>query len=264
MGIARSTFYDAPKRATDDTALVEAMHAIKDEFEAYGWRRMQAALGQQGWVVNHKKLKRLMREHGLNARRRRRYVATTDSDHDQPIFPDRAREMVADGPNQLWVADITYVAVAVGFVYVAIIMDAWSRRIVGYAMSRRIDARLTLAALDAALALRRPPPGCVHHSDRGSQYAAEKYRDRLREAKLVGSMGRRGNPYDNARAESFMKTLKVEGVYPLEFETAEDVAEQLPAFIEKYNARRLHSSLGYLSPEQYEQRYARSPVKDVA
>ena len=252
MGIARSTFYDAPKRATDDTALVEAMHAIKDEFEAYGWRRMQAALGQQGWVVNHKKLKRLMREHGLNARRRRRYVATTDSDHDQPIFPDRAREMVADGPNQLWVADITYVAVAVGFVYVAIIMDAWSRRIVGYAMSRRIDARLTLAALDAALALRRPPPGCVHHSDRGSQYAAEKYRDRLREAKLVGSMGRRGNPYDNARAESFMKTLKVEGVYPLEFETAEDVAEQLPAFIEKYNARRLHSSLGYLTPVGYE------------
>ena len=264
MGIARSTFYDAPKRAADDTALVDAMHAIKDEFEAYGWRRMQAALGQQGWVVNHKKLKRLMREHGLNAPRRRRYVVTTDSDHDQQIFPDKTKDMIADGPNKLWVADITYVAVAVGFVYVAIIMDAWSRRIVGYAMSRRIDARLTLAALDAALTLRRPPPGCVHHSDRGSQYAAGKYRERLHEAKLVGSMGRRGNPYDNARAESFMKTLKVEGVYPLEFETAEDVAEQLPTFIEKYNARRLHSSLGYLSPEQYEQRYARSPVKDVA
>lgn len=264
MGIARSTFYDAPARAADDTALVEAMHAIKDEFEAYGWRRMQAALAQQGWIVNHKKLKRLMREHGLNARTRRRYIATTDSNHDQPIFPDRTRELVADGADQLWVADLTYVAVTVGFVYVAVIMDAWSRRIIGYALSRRIDARLTLAALDTAIALRQPPPGCVHHTDRGSQYAAEKYRNRLHQAKLVGSMGRRGNPYDNAMMESLMKTLKVEGVYPLEFETAEDVAEQLPAFIEKYNARRLHSSLGYLSPEQYEKQHARPPVKDAA
>jgi putative transposase len=208
MGIARSIYYDEPKRAVDDTALMEAMHAIKDEFEAYGWRRMQAALGQQGWVVNHKKLKRLMCEHGLKARRRRRYVATTDSNHDQPIFPNRTKDMIVDGPDQLWVADITYVAIAVGFVYVAVIMDAWSRRIVGYAMSRRIDARLTLAALDAAIALRQPPPGCMHQGDRGSQYAAEKYRDRLREAKLVGSMGRRGNPYDNAMMESLMKTLK--------------------------------------------------------
>jgi putative transposase len=264
MGITRSTYYDKPKRAVDDTALVEAMHALKDEFEAYGWRRMQAALGQQGWVVNHKKLKRLMREQGLNARRRRRYVTTTDSDHDQPIFPDRTKDMIVDGPDQLWVADITYVAVAVGFVYVAVIMDAWSRRIIGYAMSRRIDARLTLAALDAAIALRQPPPGCVHHGDRGSQYAAEKYRDRLREARLVGSMGRRGNPYDNAMMESLMTTLKVEGVYPLDFETAEELAEQLPAFIEKYNARRLHSSLGYLSPEQYEKQHARPPVKNAA
>jgi putative transposase len=264
MGIARSTYYDAPIRAGDDTALVEAMHAIKNEFEAYGWRRMQAALGQQGWAVNHKKLKRLMREHRLNARRRRRYVTTTDSDHGQPIFPNRTKDMIVDGPDQLWVADLTYVAVAVGFVYVAVIMDAWSRRIVGYAMSRRIDARLTLAALDAAIALRRPPPGCVHHGDRGSQYAAEKYRGRLREAKLVGSMGRRGNPYDNAMLESLMKTLKVEGVYPLEFETVEDVLEQLPAFIAKYNAKRLHSSLGYLSPEQYEKQHARPPVKDAA
>jgi putative transposase len=143
MGIARSTFYDAPTMVVDDTALVEAMHAIKDEFEAYGWRRMQAALGQLGWVVNHKKIKRLMREHGLQPPQRRRFVVTTDSDHDQPIFPDRAKELVVDGRNQLWVADLTYVAIAVGFVYVAVIMDAWSRRIVGYALGRRIDARLT-------------------------------------------------------------------------------------------------------------------------
>ncbi len=204
MGIARSTYYDAPKRTPDYTGLVEAMHAIEDEFEAYGWRRMQAALGQQGWVANHKKLKRLMRAHGLNARCRRRYVATTDSDHDQPIFPNRTMDMTVDGPDQLWVADLTYVAVAVGFVYVALSMDAWSRRIIGYAMGRRTYARLTLAALNAAIALGQPPCGCVHRSDRGSQYAAEKYRDRLREADLVGSMGRRGNPYDNAMMESLM------------------------------------------------------------
>lgn len=264
MGIARSTYYDAPEQKGDDTALVEAMHAIKDEFEAYGWRRIQAALRQQGWTVNHKKLKRLMREHGLNVRRRRRYVATTNSVHDQPIFPNLAKDLLADGPNQLWVADLTYVAVALGFVYVAVIMDAWSRRIVGYAMSRRIDVRLTLAALEAALTQRDPPDGCIHHTDRGSQYAAEKYRSRLRQSGLIGSMGRRGNPYDNAMMESLMKTLKVEGVYPLEFETASDVAEHLPAFIEKYNAKRLHSALGYLSPVQYEKLNTRPPVKDAA
>ena len=206
-----------------------------------------------------------MREHGLKPTLRRRFVATTDSDHDQPIFPDRARELaVIDGPNQLWVADLTYVAIAVGFVYVAVILDAWSRRVVGYAIGRRIDARLTVAALDAAIAARHPPSGCVHHSDRGSQYAAQVYRDRLAGAGLVGSMGRRGNPYDNAMAESLMKTLKVEGVYPMAFETHEDVAEHLPRFIEKYNDRRLHSALGYRSPNQFEEENTRPPVKTAA
>jgi putative transposase len=266
MGIARSSFYADLAVAADDTALIEAMHAIKDEFEAYGWRRMQAALRQVGWVVNHKKIKRLMRAHGLNPENRRRFVVTTDSDHDQPIFPDRTRELAAPvcGPNQLWVADLTYVAIASGFVYVALIMDAWSRRIVGYAIGRRIDARLTLAALDAAIAARHPPPGCIHHSDRGSQYAALAYRDRLEAAGLVGSMGRRGNPYDNAMAESLMKTLKVEGVYPMAFETFDDVAEQLPRYIDKYNERRLHSALGYRSPARFEEENAPPPVKSAA
>lgn len=264
MGIARSGFYARSAAAADDTALVEAMHAIKDEFEAYGWRRMQAALRQDGWVVNHKRIKRLMREHGLQPPVRRRFVATTDSAHDQPIFHDHSRELLVNGPNQLWVADLTYVAIAVGFVYVAVIMDAWSRRIVGFAIGRRIDARLTLAALEAAVAARHPPSGCVHHSDRGSQYAAPAYRDRLHGAGLVGSMGRRGNPYDNAMAESLMKTLKVEGVYPMAFEVHEDVVEQFPRSIEKYNARRLHSALGYRSPDQFEEENALPPVKTAA
>ena len=141
MGIARSTYYDQPKGSADGTALVETMHAIKDEFEAYGWRRMQAALRHRGWVVNHKKIRRLMREHAMHPPCRRRFVATTDSDHDEPVFPDRSRECEIGGPNQLWVADLTYIAILGGFVYLAAIMDAWPRRIVGYALGRRIDAR---------------------------------------------------------------------------------------------------------------------------
>jgi putative transposase len=135
---------------------------------------------------------------------------TTDSDHDDPIFPNRAKDLKVEVPNQLWVADITYVAVLAGFIYVAVILDAWSRRVIGYAISRSIDARLTVAALKVSIECRRPPPGCTHHSDRGSQYAAELYRSILAAHGLVGSMGRRGNPRDNAKAESFTKAMKVE------------------------------------------------------
>lgn len=265
MGLARSTYYDRPERAADDTAIVETIFAICDEFECYGYRRVGAALRQQGIVVNAKKIRRLMREHGLQPKSRRRFVATTDSDHDGPIFPNLAKDVVPTGPNQLWVSDITYVALPGRFVYVAIVLDAWSRLIVGYAIGRSINARLTVAALKAAITRREPPPGCIHHSDRGSQYAAEAYRQASEAGKLIGSMGRRGNPYDNAKAESFMKTLKVEAVYPMAFESFQDIAEHLPHFIEEvYNKRRLHSALGYLSPTQFEDQNIPKTVKTAA
>src|SRR5437899_10918236 len=159
MGLPRSTYYDAPSRKADDAEIIAAMMAICDEFEVYGYRRVGAELRHRDIIVNSKKVRRLMREHDLQPKRRRRFMATTDNNHDNPIFPDLARGRIVDGPNQLWVADITYIAIATGFVYLAAILDAWSRRVVGYAISRSIDARITVAALTAAIRTRQPPKG---------------------------------------------------------------------------------------------------------
>ncbi len=198
-----------------------------------------------------------MREHALTPQRIRRWLATTNSDHAQPVYPNLRPEITPSGPDELWVADLTYIRLETGFMFLAVVLDAWSRRVVGYAISHLLDTRLCLAALDAALELREPRAGLVHHSDRGVQYASRAYRSRLEAQGIRGSMCRRGNPYDNAHVESFFKTLKHEEILANDYETVDDVIGRLPHFLEEvYNRRRLHSSLGYRPPEEFEQVHA--------
>ena len=265
MSLSRSTFYKGPKdavRRSRDASrafLRVEIEEILAEWSAYGYRRVTRELRRRGIVANHKRVAKIMREEALTPQRLRRFMTTTDSDHKEPVYPNLAGDILPTGPDQLWVADLTYIRLLKEFVFLAVLLDAWSRKVVGYAVSRYLNARLTLAALEAAVASRRPAPGLIHHSDRGSQYAAKDYRNRLEMLGFRGSMGRTGNPYDNAQVESFFKTLKHEEVYAYEYETMQDVMERLPRFLEEtYNCRRLHSSLGYVPPEEYEIEYTRN------
>lgn len=260
---ARSSYYykEAPdvRKQIEDADIRDRIEKIVVEHERYGYRRVTAQLKRDGMAVNKKRVQRLMQEEGLVCKVKKKWVRTTDSNHNYRVYPNLLRGAEVTGVNQAWVADITYIRILTAFVYLAVILDAFSRKVVGWAISLRIDTELTRAALRMAIETRRPPEGCIHHSDRGVQYAAHEYVDDLNAAGMMISMSRKGNPYDNAQAESFMKTLKNEEVYLWDYRTFEDVKERIPYFIEDvYNEIRLHSALGYCPPNEYESMAARS------
>jgi putative transposase len=256
--VSRAGFYrhyeeHEPRQA--DVELRDAIQKIALANRYYGYRRVTAELHHQGTVVNHKRVLRLMRADNLLAVRKRRFVFTTDSSHTYAIYPNLAARLVVMGINQLWVADITYVRLRETFLYLAIVLDAFSRRVVGWELGEDLRGELAVRALDRALADRPIEAGIVHHSDRGVQYCCSAYVEKLQAHGFVISMSRTGNPYDNAKAESFMKTLKTEEVYLKQYRDLEDARASIQRFIEEvYNCKRLHSSLGYLSPDTFEQR----------
>ena len=268
MDIARSSFYYQPKEP--DTADVKADMDILDrieticlDFHGYGYRRVTRQLHYDGFQVNHKRVLRLMRESDLLCRIKRKWVRTTDSNHGLPIFRNLIKDRQITGINQVWLADITYIRIRHGFVYLAAILDAFSRKVIGHAISRSMDTKLVLEALNMAIANRNPCSGIIHHSDRGVQYASLDYVGKLKEHGFEVSMSGKGNPYDNAIMESFFKTLKQEEVYLFEYETITDVQSRLPYFIEQvYNLKRLHSSIGYLSPVTYEEMVTQQQNKE--
>ena len=255
--VSRAGFYrwqQVPPAIEDDLDLRDEMQRIALEFPYYGWRRMKKELKDRGWVVNHKRVRRIMREDNLLCLRRRKFVVTTDSNHDRPVYPNLAGELDLTGLNQLWVADITYIRLELEFVYLAVVLDAYSRRVIGWALECSLEDELTLVALRMALRERQPASGLVHHSDRGVQYASGDYTGLLKEHQIRISMSRKGNPYDNATCESFMKTLKYDEVHRQEYRDLGEVRSCIQQFLEKvYNQKRLHSALGYCSPVKFEQ-----------
>lgn len=261
VGLSRSTIYrhlfragQSPDQGDNDMELRNEIQKIALEMRSYGYRPVTEELHRRGINVNHKRVLRLMGEDNLLCIRRRAFVRTTDSNHTLRVYPNLAGKMELSNINQLWVADITYIRLQREFVYLAVILDAYSRRCIGYALSRRIDSELALEALKMALQTRTIQPGLVHHTDRGVQYASKDYVAELLDHKIQISMSRAGNPYDNAKAERFIRTLKYEEVYMNDYETLTEVRTSIRQFIGAvYNQKRLHSAIGYLPPAEFEQ-----------
>jgi transposase InsO family protein len=268
-GVSRAGFY----RELEQSHGVEQDLELRSEMQrialqnrrCYGYRRMTCALQNRGFPVNGKRVLRLMREDNLLSLRRRKFVRTTQSQHTLKVHLNLARQMQLTGLNQLWVADITYIRLRKEFVYLAVVLDAYSRKVIGWALDRTMTTALILTALRQALSERQPQPGLVHHSDRGVQYASADYVQVLRQHGIELSMSRAGNPYDNATCESWIKTLKAEEIYLHQYQDLEDLRQHLEEFIEQYyNRCRLHSALGYQSPEEFEQQRAVEPASHGA
>jgi transposase InsO family protein len=255
-GLSRAGFYRwrLPRQATPvEMELRDQMQKIALEWPAYGYRRITAEMHRRGFEVNHKCVLRMMREDVLLCVRRNRFVITTDSCHALPVYPNLAHQMEPTAINQLWVADITYIRLRMEFVYLAVVLDAFSRRVIGWALRRTLEAELALAALRMAVLERKPAPGLVHHSDRGVQYASHAYTQILQQHECRISMSRKGNPYDNAACESFLKTLKSEEVYRNDYRDFDEARARIAEFLERvYNRKRLHSALGYVPPAEFE------------
>jgi putative transposase len=259
MKLASSNYYyqpviDLEATQSRDTLLRDHIERLQQDFPGYGYRRLGRQLRREGIVVNDKKIRRVQRQYQLFPIRWRSFkIATTDSNHNHRIYPNLLAEKSLTGINQAWVADITYIGIHKGFVFLAAILDRYSRKVIGWAISQRIDTELCVAALKVALEQRQPPPGCIQNSDRGVQYACAEYIALLQLAQMQISMSRIANPYDNAHMESFFKTLKYEEVHLANYQTYDDVVQRVPHFIEEvYNSKRLHSALGYLPPVEYE------------
>ena len=255
-GVSRAGFYRSLQERAPGEEDMEVRSVIQqiavEHRRRYGYRRISAELRRRGMLVNHKRVLRILREDNLLAVQPRAFVVTTDSDHELEVYLNLASRMKLRGMNQLWVADITYIRLKREFVYLAVILDAFSRKVVGWALERTLASRLPIAALEQAITQRQPPPGLVHHSDRGVQYASGDYVKILRQHEMIPSMSRPANPYDNASCESFMKTLKREEIYANDYRDLEHLLGNIEAFIEQYyNRCRLHSALGYRPPEEY-------------